>query len=301
MTVYADVLLIINLFVNYTLLLCSARIIKKRVKKFRILLGAAVGSVYGLIILLPEIPKPLELVLRVVATALMVFCTFEYTNPQKFLRCFFTFFAVSMGFGGVMLVLWLTVAPVGMVYNNGAVYFDIDIGILAVSTIVCFAVISIISFFIERRTPKESAAIVTVEMNGETAKVNAIIDTGNSLRESFSGYPVAVVEKSEIQNILPQSIVDYYKNSNTENESTGIRLIIHKTVSGIGILPAFRPDFLEIKTVSRTITTDKVYIAVTEKNLAGGEYSMLLNPEMLNGEDNHAEALEEDKKFFTKT
>ena len=282
MTVYADVLLIINLFVNYALLLCSARIMKKRVKRFRILLGAVVGSVYGLVILLPEIPKPLELIMRIAVTALIVFCTFGYTNPQKFLRCFFTFFAVSMGFGGVMLVLWLTVAPVGMVYSNGAVYFDINIGILAVSTVVCFAVISLISYFIERRAPKKSSAIVTVTVNGKSVKLNAITDTGNSLKESFSGYPVAVAEKSELQSILPKPIIDYYENLNINAENSGIRLIIHKTVSGTGVLPAFRPDSVEIKTVSRTIKNERIYIAVTDKNLAGGEYSMLLNPEILN-------------------
>lgn len=299
MTVYADVLLIINLFVNYALLLCSAKIMKNPVPRLRILLGSAVGSVYGLVIFLPEIPKPLELIMRIAVTALIVFCTFGFTDIRKFLRCFFTFFAVSMGFGGVMLVLWITVAPVGMVYNNGTVYFDVNLAVLAVSTVVCFAVISIISFFIERRAPRESSAVVTVYVSGKSVKLNAIIDTGNSLRETFSGYPVAVAEKAELKDIMPQSIIDYFENK-TESENTGIRLVIHKTVSGTGVMPAFRPDYVEIRTVSRKIKTDKLYIAVTENNLAGGEYSMLLNPEIINGEKNNAETSEKTQKSYIK-
>lgn len=300
MTVYADVLLIINLFVNYALLLCAAKIMKSTVSRLRILSGAAVGSVYGLVIFLPEIPKLTELVMRVVVTALIVFCTFGFVNIRKFLRCFFTFFAVSMGFGGIMLVLWLTVAPTGMIYNNGTVYFDIDIVTLAVSTVVCFAVISLVAYFIERRAPRESSAIVTVVMNRKTVKLNAIIDTGNSLRESFSGYPVAVAEKTAVSDILPQSVAEYFRKGEPDGIDVDMRFVLYKTVSGTGLLPAFRPDFAEIKTISKNIKTNNIYIAVTEKNLAGGEYSMLLNPEILNGENNHAETSEQNKRTYFK-
>lgn len=291
MTVYADVLIIINLFVNYMLLLCSSKILKLRVPRLRMLLGAAIGSLYGLIIFLPEIPVPAELLMRAAITAVIVLVTFGFTGGAKFLRCFFTFFAVSIGFGGVMFLIWLTAAPNGMIYRGGAVYFDINIVTLAVMTVCCFGVISAVSFFIERRAPRESIAFVRITSEGETAELKAIIDTGNSLRESFSGLPVAVAEKNELSAVLPQAVSDYFNGVSGE-DNTGIRLIIHKTVSGTGVMPAFKPDRAEIRTVKSRTVTDRLYIAVTDNNLAGGEYSMLLNPEILNGERNHAETAE---------
>ena len=290
MVIYADVLLVTNLFVNYALLDCSARIMKNTASRLRILLGAAAGSVYGLVIFLPELPKIVELLSRIAVTILIVFITFGYVNVKRFLRCFFTFFAVSVGFGGIMLLLWITVAPVGMVYHNGTVYFDIDLAVLAVSVVVCFALVSAISFFVERRAPKESVATVEISFGGQSVRVNALIDTGNSLRESFSGYPVAVAERTAVRKIIPLSVSEYL-NGNTSSDSENFRLIVHTTVSGTGIMPAFQPDYVEIKTISKSIMTDKVYIAVTENNIAAGEYGIILNPSLLEEEKTYAETV----------
>ena len=291
MTVYADVLLVINLFVNYVLLMCASMIMKRKSQPLRILLGASVGALYGLIIFVPSLPKAAELLIRLAATALIVLATFGYKNIRYFLRCFFMFFAVSLGFGGIMLVLWVTVAPVGMVYNNGAVYFDIDLVVLAVSTVISFAVISMISHFTARTAPRESVALVSVGVGENSIRATALIDTGNSLCEVFSGYPVALGEYSTLEKILPAAVSDYLAGRDIP-PSADFRVVMHKTVSGTGILPVFRPDYIEVRTASRTVRTDKAYIAVTKNNLSRGEYTMLLNPEIINGEKNYAQAVQ---------
>ncbi len=290
MTVYADVLLIINLFVNYVLLLCASLIMKNSASRRRILLGAALGAFYGLVIFLPDMPNILDFVLRLTATCLIVFSTFGFKNLRYFLRCFFTFFAVSFAFGGIMLVLWVTVAPVGMVYNNGAVYFDIDLSVLAISTVVSFALVTLISYFTARRAPRESVAIIKIGYKGQTVSGAALIDTGNSLRESFSGFPVALGELTELKDIIPQSVSDFLEGKNI-TPSPDIRMVMHTTVSGTGVLPAFKPDYIEVKSVSHSVKTDRVYIAITKNNLAGGEYSFILNPDLLSEEKNYAQAV----------
>ena len=290
MTVYADVLLVINLFVNYVLLSCSSGIMKLPVSGSRLFLGAAVGSLYGLVIFLPELPVPVEFLLRLAASALIVFCTFGYKSIHMFLRAFFTFFAVSFAFGGIMLVLWTTVAPAGMIYSNGIFYYDISLSVLAVSTVVCFAAVSLISHFAARRAPRESVASVTVSLDGKTVKTNGLVDTGNSLRESFSGYPVCTGEASVLKPLLPDAVRAYLDGKPPEN-GENLRLIVHTTVSGTGIMPAFRPDYIEVKTISRTVRTDKVYIAVADRTLAGGEYGMILNTQILDEVKEYAETV----------
>ena len=290
LTVYADVLLVINLFVNYALLLCSSMIMKRNHSSARMLLGSAIGAVYALVIFIPEMPKVIELIMRLAVTALIVFAAFGFTNLRCFLRCFFTFLATSLAFGGIMLVLWVTVAPVGMIYNNGAVYFDIDLVILAVSTVVSFAVVSLISYFTARRAPRNCVAAVTVGYKGQSVSARALIDTGNSLSEGFSGYPVALGEFDVLSKILPACVCDYLDGKEI-TPSSEFRVVMHKTVSGTGLLPVFRPDYIEIRTLSGVVRTDKVYIAATKNNLAGGEYEFLLNPELLSGEKSYAETV----------
>ena len=291
MTVYADVLIVVNLFVNYALLLCSSMIMKRHVTGLRLFLGAAVGAFYGLVIFLPQLPDVFEIILRIVFSALIVYASFGYRNIRLFLRCFCTFFAVSFAFGGIMLVLWVTVAPIGMVYNNGAVYFDINLTVLAISTVVSFAVVSFIANFTQRRAPKESVAIVTVANKGRTATLKGLIDTGNSLTESFSGFPVILGEIDSLDKVIPDAVREFV-NGDDVSASPEIRLVVHKTISGTGILPVFRPDYIEVKTISKRIKTNEVYIGVTSKNLASGEYEMILNPTLFDEEKNYAEIAE---------
>ena len=291
MTVYADVLIVVNLFVNYALLLCSSMIMKRHVTSLRLFLGAAVGAFYGLVIFLPQLPDAVEILLRIIFSALIVFASFGYRNIRFFLRCFCTFFAVSFAFGGIMLVLWVTVAPIGMVYNNGAVYFDINLTVLAVSTVVSFAVVSLIANFTQRRAPKESVAVVTVTNKGRIATLKALVDTGNSLTESFSGFPVILGEIGSLDKVIPDAVREFV-NGDDVSSSPEIRLVVHKTISGTGIMPVFRPDYIEVKTISKRIKTNEVYIGVTSKTLASGEYEMILNPTLFDEEKNYAEIAE---------
>lgn len=291
MVVYADVLLIVNLFVNYALLLCSSMIMKKHTQRLRILLGAAIGAFYGFVVFLPELPSLAEFALRLAATLLIVLGAFGYKNFPSFLRSFFTFFAVSFAFGGIMLVLWVTVAPIGMIYNNGAVYFDIDLAVLAISTVVSFAVVSLIAHFTARRAPKDSIALVKISYKGKEVKLTALVDTGNSLCETFSGYPVVLGEAESLEKIMPDAVRAFIDGDDVSS-SPEMRLVMHKTVSGTGVLPVFRPDYIEVKSVSHSIKTSEVYVAVTKNNLARGEYEMILNPALFEEEKRYAQAFE---------
>ena len=287
MTVYADVLVVVNLFVNYALLLCSSLILKNRISNIRLLAGAAIGSAYGLVIFLPEIPIYFELPMRIAVSAAIVLAAFGYRNIRRFLRCFFTFLAVTFAFGGIMLVLWVTVAPVGMIYNNGTVYFDINLSVLAISTVACFAIVSLISRLIARKAPINSVYTLTVTNCERMISGTALCDTGNSLVESFSGYPVIVGEYDTLIRILPQSVIDYYENPSACADASNLRLIVCKTVADVGVLPSFRPKSVEVVSNDRRIKTDEVYIAVTKNRLGGGEFDFIFNPKLFDGVNDH--------------
>ena len=64
--VYVDVLFTLNLFVNYLLLLSGACLLREKAKRWRLLLGAALGAVYSLIIFAPELPNFLSILIKVI-------------------------------------------------------------------------------------------------------------------------------------------------------------------------------------------------------------------------------------------
>lgn len=62
MPVYVDVLLVVNSFVNYLMLLCVMKFLKIQTGRIRVLLAAAVGGLFSLKIFLPELNPVLDFI-----------------------------------------------------------------------------------------------------------------------------------------------------------------------------------------------------------------------------------------------
>ena len=86
-------------------------------------------------------------------------------------------------------------------------------------------------------------------------------DSGNKLKEPFSDYPVIIVDKSKI----PEKCE---------------RLIPCQTVSGEGMLKAFKPDKVIISSSKNKIELTKVYVAFSE--VKSKSFSAILSNELIN-------------------
>lgn len=289
MTVYVDVLLALNLFVNYFLLLSCGRILRCETKRTRLLLGAAVGAVYSLIIFAPDMNLILSVVLKIAVCIIMTAAVFGFHGIKHFLRACGCLFGVSFVFGGLMLALWLFFAPDGMVYKNGAVYFDISLLFVAVATVICYIVTAVLSKLLRRNAPENHLYKISLTLRGKTIEATALMDTGNSLSDSFTDTPVMLLERNLAEEILPAEWKSFFNGSNSvaplPNDNIGYRLVPFRSVGGSGMLPAFQPDLLEIHTVSRDIKVTKVFAAVVGARLSSGDYSALLNPRLLGREE----------------
>jgi len=73
---------------------------------------------------------------------------------------------------------------------------------------------------------------IKVNINSKYAYINAIIDTGNFLREPITKMPVIVVEKNELVNIIP----DYILN-NLNRIINGEDIDLQEYTSKIRIIP----------------------------------------------------------------
>ena len=272
--IYADVLVFINIILNYFLLRIAAKITSSECRALRFLLASLLGGAYSLIIFVDGVPDWLMLIINLVFSALMVAAAFEIRSLKSFLKKFAAFFLSHTAFAGVMLLLCTFVFGDSAVYRNGAVYFDVDILTLTVSAVVCYAVLSVVSRFTKNRPPDECVYSAELSLNGKSVDVKALFDTGNALTDSFSGRPVVICEMVYADKLLPDEIRD--ENGNPDlTKMKGFRLIPYSTVSGAGALPAFPLDRIKISGKDKTGSTEKLFVAVTEKKLVSGDYSAL--------------------------
>lgn len=282
--IYVDVLIAVNLFVNYFLLLTVAGFFHLGVSRIRLVGGAAIGAVCSLVILLPPMPAPLSLLVRLLISAAVVLASFGFDSPGFFLKIAGGFYLTSFGFAGFMLAVWYLAAPKGMVLKNSVLYFDISPFMLLAFTIICYGAISLLNRITGQRQPSSIFCKVTVYQKGQCARITAKIDTGNSLKEPFSGYPVIVAEYQCVEPVIPEGIRSYLFAVAGEKRAeppTGLRLVPFQVVGGQGVLPSFRPEKMVIETKKESITVTEAYLAVSVKKLGTTGFSALLNPELL--------------------
>ena len=117
---------------------------------------------------------------------------------------------------------------------------------------------------------------------------NAKIDTGNSLVEPFSHYPVIVMELEPLSELFSEQLRTFFREKKWEHpgntvgseEIPKIRMVPFQTISGVGVLPAFSPEKVIIKSAKKQIETEDVYIAVCQEKITSDGFKALLNPDL---------------------
>ena len=193
--VYIDVLLGVNLFVNYFLLLAVGRFLHLAVRRLRLLTGAAVGAAFSLSILLPPLPAVLPLLFRLALSLLLILISFPIPTGKRLVQAVLAFYLVSFAFAGFFLALWLLTSAEGIFVRNSIVYFDLSPLVFLLSSVLAYAVVRLLQRITGREEPPALTCRVEVRRGSARAVFTARVDTGNSLTEPFSGAPVIVAEK----------------------------------------------------------------------------------------------------------
>lgn len=264
-TVYIDVLIILNILVNYFMLAAVKRISRSHTSRVRLALGALSGGVASLLIFIENLGIIMT-VLKIAASLLMILISFGFGSLKQFFKRVLWLFIISFIFGGLIFAIYMCFDLDAMIYTNGIVYFDIDMTFLVVCSAAAYAVITLISKLLDKKAPKSKEYYITVERNGKSVSCTAFMDTGNNLREPFSGYPVIMACSSVFRELMGGDIPIEKLNG-----SEKIRLIPISTVSGNTIIKAFRPDRIKID----GFETDKVYIGESLTPL--DDYKIILN------------------------
>ena len=105
MVIYADILVVINLFVNYFLLLITKRILRVCVRRIRILCGAVFGGLYSLIIFAPALPLAVTALFHMAAVGILVLISFPTNTVKAYFKAYTSLFAVNFRFPGPILTL----------------------------------------------------------------------------------------------------------------------------------------------------------------------------------------------------
>lgn len=262
MVIYADILFLVNLYVDYFLLLAVRSFLHLRVKSIRLLAGAALGGGFSLLSL-AEIWEPLRIFLAILFAGLMVFAAFAPIKKAALIKAWACFFAFSFIFSGIVLLLSSLTGKAAVV--GGLPYFDLSPIMLLTFTVLAYFVSLILDRLRGGREPEMNFCRIIIEHAGKKAELFAKADTGNTLKEPFSGLPVMVAEKLSLSEVF-------------SGDSQGFRLVPYHSIGGAGLLPAFKPDKVYIKKTNRELNC---YLALYDGQLSAGSWNCLLSAELV--------------------
>lgn len=190
--IYVDTLFLLNVLVDYLLLLCAARLAGEPLKRLRFALGAVLGGGYAVAIFLPGLGFLERPACRLAAAVLMVLAAFW--GSRRLGRQVLIFFALSCAFAGGVLALSM-LGGQGLSLNRGVIYSGMDLKIVLLSAAGCYAVLSLLLQKAVRHTSfTGELKAVRLELEDRTVELTALTDTGNTLTDPVTGQGVMVAE-----------------------------------------------------------------------------------------------------------
>lgn len=279
MVIYGDILLALNGWIDFLLLLGVRRITGGKAPPWRLAAGSFAGALAGFLVFLPPLPVWLTLLIKLLAAAGMVRLAFCWRDVRFYVKQTGVLFGLSAGLAGLCGALYFFAAPTDFFVVNGVVYYAVPPLLLVGLTVVCYGVLWGMERISRHRAPAGLTFPVDIAYGDKSVRVRCLYDSGNHLTEPFSGWPVLVLERREAEELLP---VPDSAEQIPLHSAAGWRLIPYDSLGGSGLLPAFKPDSVCVTTRQGQRKVADCYVAVCSR-LGRGEYHGLMGSAMGDG------------------
>jgi stage II sporulation protein GA (sporulation sigma-E factor processing peptidase) len=284
MYIYVDILIILNIYVNYFLLKATAKLTHTSLKNIRCIISSVIGSMFSLLIFMPRINLIVLTVLRILSAALIVFIAFNEKDLKRLCRLSLVFFLVSFIFAGIEYGFSLLSGSSAVMFYNSVLYVNISLLTLVVSTIAAYIAVSIFRYFMDSRNDYDGEYSVVITANNVQKTIKAKCDSCNNLTDAFSGKPIIVCDKNNVKDMFDNNFLDKILECGiAESDSiilhSGWRLIPYNTINSDGLIPCFKPESVYINDIQRKkVKSADAYIGVVQRDM---DYA-IFNPKIMN-------------------
>ena len=253
MTIYVDLVFLLNLFFDFVLLLTVNNTLKRNTSLKKLIFGSFVGSLTIFFLFLP-ISSFLLFVFKIILGALMCIISFGVKDYKYFIQNLGYLYMTSTVLGGFLYFLNLSFSEshYGLVFS----YDTISINYLF---LVIFSPVMLYIYVKQRREVHhyEKYYPVTIYfLNGKKVTLNSFLDTGNTLTDPLTKKKIIVVNRSKI----PVSKTHFY-------------YVPFQTVKFHGVMKCMKIKAIEIA----GCTSTNYLVGIGEENFLEDGVDCLLN------------------------
>ncbi|KPU44031.1 sporulation sigma-E factor-processing peptidase [Oxobacter pfennigii] len=293
---YVDVLLLENLIINLLLLKVTQRFSKIKTSRLKIFIGAAVGAVYVIAAFFSSYEILYILPVKIAVSVLMVTIAFTPKLLQDFLKALGIFYIISFAFGGAAFALFYFTQE-GQIINGMFYISGFPFSLLITAFAIGYLLLVYCWGYIQGKILKDELKYtVNIKLDDKEISVEAILDTGNSLKDPITGFPVIVIEYDIIKDILPDKLSSIFNQSGHDIDFTvlgslmdntdwinRLRLIPYTSLGKQnGMLVGLRPDLIVLHQKNKNFEIKDVIVGIYHSKISkNGEYGGLLYPEII--------------------
>lgn len=259
-TVYADVLFVINFSMDVLSLYIAAKITSQKVLTLRLAAGGVVGGIYGVLSLFVPGGRLISLPLSIIMGTLVVAIGLGVRSGKDFILSSILFFVAGGTISGVMTAI---MSITGRIDNGGG--FDLSPRAFALCAAVS-AALTLISGKMYSFTGRVRKVDIRIAEGNREFCAEALLDSGNLVREPISGRPCVIVRAPDMKDLIPEDLYCEVIGGRSD-----LSRLSHKTllktrlvpIKGVGesrIMLAYRPELIEISEKGRRKQIDAVLL-----------------------------------------
>ena len=213
MTIYIDVILIENLIMNFIILYATGLVLKRKIKKVRLILASLLGAIYSLLTYISSFEIYTNIILKLILSILMVYIAFNAPNVKQIGKDLLLFYLVSFVFGGAAFAFIYIIKPQDILMKNGLFLGTYPLKTVVLGAIIAFIIVIAAFKIVKYRfSTKDMYCKIKIRLNEKEIETNAMIDSGNLLKEPISNTPVIIVEHTLLYDCMPKEILNNLEN-----------------------------------------------------------------------------------------
>ena len=272
---YLDSFLLLNLVLDYLLLLLTANLTGVCTKRRKILFAALFGAVFATWMFFFSGGAFITFLLNCFAGWIMILLSFRLTSLRKRLRIYGVFLIQSLGFSGLMSLLQ-TMGMGRIAVQNGVTYIQMELWQLIVSAVGGYIIFRIC--FRDHGLKLEKKRIHLQVKLGETSvQTLVLVDSGNLLREPISGKPVILLAPEIMEKLLPEEAVNILQQEYWDQSSV-MEILMKKNIVA-RLLPfqtmgekccftlAVKPDTITLNMEGKVRKTTDYWIGIARNDI----------------------------------
>lgn len=227
MKVYVDLIILLNFYLDFLLLMTTSVTLKRNTSLKRILLGTLIGSL-SILFLFYSISSFWLFFVKLGIAIFMVVITFGYKDLKYTLNNLGYFYMISVILGGFLYYLNLEFS-----YTHiGLIFINKGISVNAVFLILISPVILYIYYKQSKKFKTNYNLIYDITIglkNKKILKLKGFLDTGNKLFDPITNKPIILIQKGII-----------------EEEKEKIYYVPFHSLGNQNLLKCLKPDYVEI-------------------------------------------------------